>query len=295
MRVFDCFTFFEELDILDIRLHEMDRFVDYFVIVESTETFSGIKKPLYFEENKERFKEFLPKIIHRVAPLTSGKLEAWERQEFQRNYVAETLEHYCEDDDLVLVSDVDEIIGVDPVKKQGDRKNPTSYVHQHYIFYMNLRKPGAWPGLVALPFGTLKGTHNFGNFVADYYLNLWEVRRLRRKGNKVNNGWHFANMGGKEQVIRKVQASCHHKTEKYKKMASDPDFLYDMMEGDRKVKADKVLSIVPIDDKYPKWFRENLDRFEHLLTKEDVDDKDKGISEIERDEEEGLQRKSEVG
>ena len=68
--VYDCFQFFNELDILKLRLHIMDSFVDKFVISEATETFSGLKKPLYYEENKEMFKEFEHKIIHVVGRVT---------------------------------------------------------------------------------------------------------------------------------------------------------------------------------------------------------------------------------
>lgn len=64
--VYDCFQFFNELDILKIRLNVMNDVVDKFVISEATETFSGLKKPLYYEENKEMFKEFEDKIIHVV-------------------------------------------------------------------------------------------------------------------------------------------------------------------------------------------------------------------------------------
>ena len=64
--VYDCFQFFNELDILKIRLHVLNPVVDRFVISEATETFSGLKKPLYYEENKELFAEFADKIIHVV-------------------------------------------------------------------------------------------------------------------------------------------------------------------------------------------------------------------------------------
>lgn len=66
IKIYDVFTFFNELDLLEIRLNILDPYVDYFVIVEATETFSGYPKPLYYEENKERFKKWKDKIIHYV-------------------------------------------------------------------------------------------------------------------------------------------------------------------------------------------------------------------------------------
>ena len=63
-KIYDCFNFFNELDILEIRLNVLYEHVDYFVIVESSITHSGEEKPFYFEENKERYSKFLDKIIH---------------------------------------------------------------------------------------------------------------------------------------------------------------------------------------------------------------------------------------
>ena len=53
--VYDCFQFFNELDILKLRMHVLNDVVDKFVISEATVTFSGEKKPLYFQENREMF------------------------------------------------------------------------------------------------------------------------------------------------------------------------------------------------------------------------------------------------
>ncbi|HZX73462.1 MAG TPA: hypothetical protein VFE57_03515, partial [Cyclobacteriaceae bacterium] len=62
--VVDCFTFFNELDLLEIRLNILNETVDRFVLVEATRTFQNNPKPLYFNENKKRFEAFLPKITH---------------------------------------------------------------------------------------------------------------------------------------------------------------------------------------------------------------------------------------
>ena len=66
-RVFDCFPFFNELDVLEIRLAELDALVDHFVIVEATRTHTGKPKPLYFADNRKRYDRYAHKIIHVVA------------------------------------------------------------------------------------------------------------------------------------------------------------------------------------------------------------------------------------
>jgi len=62
--LYDCFMFFDELELLDLRLHYLDPLIDRFVLVESTRTFSLKDKPLFFDENKSMFSKFLPKIEH---------------------------------------------------------------------------------------------------------------------------------------------------------------------------------------------------------------------------------------
>ena len=64
MKIYDGFIFFNELDLLDIRLNTMYDVVDYFILVESSVTHQGTPKPYIFEENKERFSKYLDKIIH---------------------------------------------------------------------------------------------------------------------------------------------------------------------------------------------------------------------------------------
>lgn len=66
MAIIDVFSFCGEMDLLDIRLNILNDYVDKFVICESDLTFTGLKKPLYFLENKDRYKQFLPKIKHFV-------------------------------------------------------------------------------------------------------------------------------------------------------------------------------------------------------------------------------------
>ena len=77
--VYDCFQFFNELDILKLRMHVLNDVVDKFVISEATVTFSGEKKPLYFQENREMFKEFEDKIIHKVVDDTPMDTSAFMR------------------------------------------------------------------------------------------------------------------------------------------------------------------------------------------------------------------------
>lgn len=112
MRIFDCFTFFNEIDLLKIRLSLLNEVVDYFVIVEMNKTFTGINKNFNLEANKAFFDEYREKIIYlkiKDIPNFKGIDDVeWEREYFQRNCIMRGIVN-CEPSDIIIISDVDEI------------------------------------------------------------------------------------------------------------------------------------------------------------------------------------------
>jgi len=110
MKIFDAFTFFNEHDLLELRLHVLNPYVDYFILVESHQTFSGFPKPLYYEENKEKYAEWNHKIIHIVVP----NMEVDDGNLFRRHYlcyeaIEAKLKELGDPEDLAFCSDLDEI------------------------------------------------------------------------------------------------------------------------------------------------------------------------------------------
>jgi Glycosyltransferase family 17 len=109
-KLYDCFTFNDEFDLLELRLEMSDPFVDRFVIVEAPTTFSGNEKPLHFARNAGRFERWRDKIVHVVVddmPPPGGW--RWAAEIHQRNALVRGLEGAA-DADVVLVSDADEIV-----------------------------------------------------------------------------------------------------------------------------------------------------------------------------------------
>ena len=124
MRIFDCFMYFDEEIVLDTRLNYLNPFVDYFVIIESCYTHRGDKRNLKFDINK--FEKFKDKIIYKVYNIIPDKIEevyenddegtksykyilnAIHRENGQRNFISEGIKD-AENEDIILVSDVDEI------------------------------------------------------------------------------------------------------------------------------------------------------------------------------------------
>jgi beta-1,4-mannosyl-glycoprotein beta-1,4-N-acetylglucosaminyltransferase len=118
MKIVDGFIFYNELDLLLYRLNILNDVVDYFIIVESTHTHVGNPKPLFFEENKQKFVQFSHKIIHVIVddfPFKSPninyqKSEQWVNEHFQRCAIRRGLDKIqLDDEDCFMVSDLDEI------------------------------------------------------------------------------------------------------------------------------------------------------------------------------------------
>ena len=121
MKIFDCFMYFDEDVVLDLRLNTLNKFVDNFVIVESIFTHKGEKRNLNF--NIKKFEKFKDKIIYLIYDKQPKEIlnkeiqkndhggyiiNALLRENGQRNFISEGLK-FANDDDLILISDVDEI------------------------------------------------------------------------------------------------------------------------------------------------------------------------------------------
>jgi len=108
-KIFDCFMFFNEVELLDLRLHTLYDHVDYFVVVEAIVAFQGDVKPLYFEREKNRFEKFFPKMIHVVVEDIPNRAGAWDLEHFQRNALRRGF-GAAAPEDIIIISDADELL-----------------------------------------------------------------------------------------------------------------------------------------------------------------------------------------
>lgn len=125
MKVYDCFTFYNEFELLELRLKSLWNLVDYFVLVEADKNHNNKPKPFYFEARKEEFKEFLPKIRHiplKVDVEYKGTGD-WQIENGQRNGILYGLSDAAPDD-LVFISDVDEFPTPDIIQRIENNQAP---------------------------------------------------------------------------------------------------------------------------------------------------------------------------
>jgi len=136
MKIIDGFVFYNELDMLEYRLAAMNEVVDYFVLVEATHTFSGKEKPLYYEQNKERYARWSDKIIHVIVRdmpflfphIDYAKDEQWKNEYHQRNCLQLGFERLnLSDEDVLIISDLDEIVDPNLLRRVRSGEQPVYY------------------------------------------------------------------------------------------------------------------------------------------------------------------------
>ena len=144
-KIWDCFMFGGELDLLEFRLHELGDVVDRFVICEAALTHSGAPKPLYFEENKARFARWSEKIVHVVAELDPHASHPWRREEQQRRFIRDVLRERASEDDAIVMGDVDELVDRDVLAALADDCRVTATLGMpHAIYFANWWAPKPW-------------------------------------------------------------------------------------------------------------------------------------------------------
>tara|TARA_R110001599_G_scaffold42486_3_gene127871 strand:+ start:7781 stop:8647 length:867 start_codon:yes stop_codon:yes gene_type:complete len=285
-KIYDCFLFFNELDTLEMRLNILDPVVDYFVLSESSITHSGEIKPYYYEEDKERFSKFAHKIIHlkiddtptdftnlpEIKDPTSpdGKFvsdihgfintqtnrfdkrtqNSFGRDFFQKECVRRGWVN-CNDNDIIISSDLDEIPNPDELKEARTLVESGKFYtfnQRTYYYYLNMLKELNWKGSRMGLYGDLK----------NYSLN--ELRAQENIDIK-NGGWHFSFMGGPEMVKKKIQSYSHQEM-------NNPHII-NSIDNNVNKGIDPFfrgnLTKCEIDYTYPKYLIDNLEKYKHMI------------------------------
>lgn len=206
MKIIDAFLFFNEIDLLSMRLNILKDHVDYFVITESDNTFSGNSKELFFEKNKNLFKEFEDKIIYNPVSIPSDIAITWDREIWQRNSQWDIISKITTDEDLILTSDVDEIPSVkilDNVEKWFDKHNLYHFQQDMFMYYLNNFKTSNWFGTRACSKSILE------NRTIDDIRESTEIFGKLTGLVVQNAGWHFSYLGGEEQIKYKLESFSH--------------------------------------------------------------------------------------
>lgn len=252
--VYDCFIFWRELELLELRLHELAEVVDHFVLVEATHTFSGQPKPLWFAEHRQRFAQFEEKLVHVVADDLLSRPGPWEREYYQRNYLLRPLLH-CEPEDVILISDADEIPSAELVAQHAGYPGITTFIPRLSYYFLNCRASIAYSGTRMAPYRL------FQQGLLPQHLRQSEAIQGIPQQLLHGGGWHFSFLGSAKDIRDKVTAYAHqeYNAPPYTDLRH---ILACMEEGeDLFGRHDHVrFQFVPIDDTFPRYVREHRER-----------------------------------
>jgi len=282
-RVFDCFVLFNELDLLDLRLHELCDVVDRFVIAEATTTFAGEPKALHFRAHQSRFADFADRITYIVVDDMPGQgASGWDRQSHQRQALARGLVG-ATDDDIILLSDVDEIVRPEALRqfiaRDPGKAEIGCFELRHFNYYLNWECDQRW-----LRSGPRAVRHRFFRDFPNLRwvrgpsetlfqdlgrgIDCW--RRFGRPMHRVlfkDAGWHFTYLGGAEALVAKDRSFRGSEKPLFDADASAHDIAARWIKEGRAIKIDGDAHVHwrPIDESFPRHLQSHLAQFAHLI------------------------------
>jgi beta-1,4-mannosyl-glycoprotein beta-1,4-N-acetylglucosaminyltransferase len=280
MKIFDCFMYFDEEMVVDVRLNTLNKFVDYFVIVESSFTHKGEPRKLKF--NHKKFEKFKDKIIYviddqiysqteEIKPLDNeGEksrkyiFNATYRENGQRNLISKGLSG-AENEDLILISDVDEIPKLNNINLKIINEKIILFKQDMFYYKFNLHLPNLiWTGTKACKKKHLINPQWLRN-IKDRKYSLFRFDTFFSKTKytdiKIINdgGWHFSNIKTAKEIEFKLKSYLHHRefdenplsVNEIEKIIQDKQAIYDLT-------VDKTTNKIGNGDKLEKFELEKL-------------------------------------
>ncbi len=289
MKIFDCFMFYDEELLLDIRLNILNKFVNYFVVVESKFFHNGKARKLKFDISKySKFRDKIIYIIHDNKPsgirevfdaddhsLRSEKLimNAHLRENDHRNHIQNGL-NKADKDDLILISDVDEIPNLELINLKNIKNEILMFEQAIFYYKLNRYLPNFnWYGTKGCKKKNLLNPQWLRSVKNKKY-SFWRIDTFFSKLKYINKyyikngGWHFSNLKSYDDIELKLKSYLHHRDyeveelgrEKIKSLINENKTIYDMF-GDKtskKYSDDKRKKLEIFDMKnLPNYIQEN--------------------------------------
>ena len=297
MKIYDCFQFFDEEMLLDLRLNIMDKYVDKFVITEATYMHNGKPKKLNFDIKK--YSKFKDKIIYVVVndqppdlyeihdsdndrQDTRGQklvLNGYKRDNYQREKAADSLKN-VDPEDWIIINDIDEIPNLENVNFKEIKNKIVIFKQKIFYYKFNLLYPEiSWYGSKV----TRKKDFISPQWLRDLKHKKYPFWRLdvmlsKKKYNNIlhinDGGWHFTNIKSAADIQKKLLNYTHHyeyeqsglNINDLEKKISERKIIYDHGVDQRKSKWSSEKTLTKIDlKKMPKYLQENCDKYSNWL------------------------------
>ena len=297
MKIFDCFMYFDEDMILDLRLNYLDRFVDKFVIVESTFNHKGEKRTPLFDIKK--FRKFESKINYLLLDHEPNNLfdikkddnskkiigknimNALLRENYQRNFIINGLLN-ADKNDWIIISDLDEIPNLENCNLR-EKNDKIVFFKQLMIYYkLNLLLENfPWIGSKACKKKNLYSPQWLRN-IKDRIYPWWRIDTLfsKTKYSKINiinnGGWHFSYIKKPEDIEKKLKSYLHHTeydlaplgAEKISELIKKKTTVYNLKVDSKSSKFNKGNKLVKLDTNFlPSFVKNNLELYHNWIEK----------------------------
>ena len=297
MKIFDCFMYFDEDVVLDVRLNFLNSYVDKFVIVESIFNHKGEKRKPQFDISKySKFKDKIIYILKDDVPEGIEKIEksddhkevyrksilnAGKRENLQRNNILDGLKDINQND-WVIISDLDEIPNLEKVNLKNINDRIVLFQQDMMYYKFNLKLDNfRWIGSKACKFKFLKSPQWLRD-IKNRKFKWWRIDALfsKRKYQNLkiinNGGWHFSYLKTPEAIEKKLKSYLHHidydidpiGVNRIKKIVEDKKAIYDLKADQRQSKFNAQNELIKIDNTLlPSYILENMDKFEDWIEK----------------------------
>ncbi len=254
--VYDCFTFYNELDLLEIRLNVLDKVVDKFVLIESDRTYTNLKKPLYYKINAKRYIKFRDKIIHVVVRDSPNVSHPWIIEHFLMAAATRGLSK-AQGNDTILISNLDEIPNPEQILKYKNRPGKLKVFEQTFFYYfLNFASTNRiWYGPKML---------TYKDFLT--YQDAYVIRHSPNSVNIKNGGWHFSYMGGIKKIREKMATGSHQEFNNDKYNTKEKIMIAIIQKRDFLNHGDKF-DFADIKS-LPVYLQENLSKYRHMFVNE---------------------------
>ena len=261
MKIYDCFSYWDEDLLLELRLNILNEHVDYFVRVEGNKTWQNNYKKLRFKINN--FKKFENKIIYiPVEDLPDGD-NPYLRENFQRNAISRGLEK-AKDDDAVIISDLDEIPNPEKIKSFKKSMKYAVFEQMHFYYKINLQSQlnPKWYGSRICIKKYLKSPQWLRELKFKKR-SFWRLDKLRLNNIISDGGWHFCNLKGPKELLYKYKNLCETNDPYIFKEKIDEKYL-DEKQIEKKISdgldiigRKDIFKKIELSDKFPKFILEN--------------------------------------
>ena len=261
MAIYDCFQYFNEDNIVDLRLHVLNKYVDYFVISESTKTHQGKNKKLNFDI--KNFAKFKDKIIFIIADYkeeinfdkhTGGESPI---EQHQRNSLSEGIKN-ASPEDLIILSDSDEIPDLKKLPQIKKNKKFIAFSQKMFMYKLNLQNvdESNWIGSKISKKKNIKSMQDLRNLKFKNYP-FWRLDKLNQQ--IINGGWHFSYMQTPKQILQKVKSFSH--GEYNNADLNEKKIEEKILRNEDIFGRGKKLKKISLDSSYPEYVIENKEKF----------------------------------